>query len=494
MTTTAGRIVKHSTIYAIGTLSRQLVGFLMLPVYTNYLTPADYGAVGLLAFTLALMEPLLGARLGEAIPKFYFEQTTDKGRAAVFSAAVVITGAISIFVALTIFVFRARGSTLLFGNDNFSLAVGLFGIQIVTQALEYYGLTYIRMQQKPVLYISINLAKLVLQLSLNIWMIVFLKMGVMGVIISGLFCSALLAAGLTIYTINSVGFAFDFPLAKRMLAFNIPLWFSGLAALYIFSANRYYIRIFSSLDQIGLYELASRFSGVLSLLVWSSFSQFWEMERFNYYKKEHSNPAFGDVFRFVSTLLVVVALGISIFADPAIRIMSAPQFQAAAAAVPLLTLATFFSCLSNFASFSLLVTEQTRIINRNSYITVFIISVLNLLLIPRFGQIGAATALMLSLGAQFLIIHAQAKKYYDMHIKLRPLAIMICVAGAGFIAARYFAMPNNLPIDVAIRAVIYAICSAVLVGMVLSEASTRAQVFKLISPVLLKLRIKPLQR
>jgi O-antigen/teichoic acid export membrane protein len=187
---------------------------------------------------------------------------------------------------------------------------------------------------------------------------------------------------------------------------------------------------------------------------------------------------------------MVVALGISIFAEPTIRLMSAPQFYAAAVAVPLLTLGMFFSCLSNFASFSLLVSEKTSIINRNSYITVAIISVLNLIFIPRFGQVGAALALMLSLGSQFFIIHSQARKYYDMHIRIQPLLAMIGVAVLGFVLAQLVSVSGNLLIDVAVRLLIYAVFSLALVGMLWRDAASRAHMMKLIAPLLTRFGLR----
>ena len=67
----------------------------MLPIYTRFLTPADYGVIGLLTFALALMEPLLGARLGWAVPKFYFDAPDHRGRRAVIWGALILTGAAS---------------------------------------------------------------------------------------------------------------------------------------------------------------------------------------------------------------------------------------------------------------------------------------------------------------------------------------------------------------------------------------------------------------
>src|SRR4051812_46439862 len=105
-TAKSGTLFKHSTIYALGTLSRQLASFLMLPVYTNYLTPADYGVVGLLSFTLALLEPLLGARLSEAMPKFYYDQADPNKREAVVTTALTVTASVSTVVSVLLFSLR----------------------------------------------------------------------------------------------------------------------------------------------------------------------------------------------------------------------------------------------------------------------------------------------------------------------------------------------------------------------------------------------------
>ena len=488
MVSGAKKLINHSGIYALGSLSRQLVGFLMLPIYTSHLSPSDYGAVGLLAFTLALMEPLLGARLGEAIPKFYFQEKSDCGRASVIGTAFVITGAMSSVVALLIYVLKEQGSNLLFGSAELSMAVGLFGIQLLTQAIEYYGLAYIRIKEKPGLYVFVSLAKLILQLAMNIWLVVFLDMGVMGVVLSGCISSALFALALMSYVLVDAGFVFDAKMGRKMVAFNLPLWFSGLAALYIFSANRYYLRIFGSLDEIGYYELAVKFAGILTLLVWVSFSQFWEMERFKYYKEGVQNPIYRVVFQFLSTVLVVVALGIAIFSLPVIKLMSAPAFYAAAESVPYLTAAMLFSCLSNYASFSLLATGQTGVINRNSYITVAIVTGLNLLLIPRLGHVGAALALMFSLAIQFFIIHVQAKKHYDMMIQVAPLLLALLFASIGYWLTYYFSFVGSVIADVVIRLAVYCVFSFCIISLLFLNESCRPYAFRLVSPFMARFR------
>lgn len=75
---TSSNLVSHSIIYAAGNITRQLVGFIMLPIYTSYLSPADYGVIGLLTFAVSLTGILFGAQLVQAVPKYYYDQKTKK--------------------------------------------------------------------------------------------------------------------------------------------------------------------------------------------------------------------------------------------------------------------------------------------------------------------------------------------------------------------------------------------------------------------------------
>lgn len=448
------RILKHSTIYAAGNILRQLVGFLMLPIYTRYLSPADYGVVGLLTFAMSMMEPLFGARLGEAMPKYYFGEKDEEKKHAVVSTALIVTASISAATAFALFFIRERSSTLLFGTPIFGLAVGLFGVNILTQAVEYYGMTYIRILQKPYVFIGFSLSKLVVQLTLNILLVVSLKMEVMGVVISGVASSSAYALILAGYIIFKAGYRFDKELAKKMLSFSWPLWFVGLASLYILSGNRYYIRVFSSLEEVGLYELAAKFAMILTFLVWTPFNQFWETERFNYYQQQKTS-LFPKMFQLITLILVGTAVCIGIAAEPVIRIMAAPEFHNAYHAVPLLIIGTVLMCLTNFTNFSFMVSEKTRLISYISYATAVVITPLNLLLIPLYGYVGAAAALTGALLFQFLLTLRYSKRQYDMGIHAWPAILSIVAAGVILSLSIFVFFSEVLWIDICLKGLLF---------------------------------------
>ena len=450
----ATKLLKHSSIYAVGNISRQLIGFLMLPVYTTYLTPADYGVVGLLIFMVSLIELLFGGHMFHAIPKFYFDQESQKERNCLLSTALIVTTLTSIVTVFFVALFSNPASTLLFGTAEYALLVCMFAVQILTNALENYALVYLRIQQKPLLFVAVNFAKLALQLSLNIIFVVYLEKGVLGVAISSMLSSILFATIMTIYTLAKVGLNYSKEVTLKLLKFSWPLWVGGIAGLYIGSANRYYIRLFSSLDDVGLFTLAAKFGSIIFLLIWTPFGQYWQTERYNIYRQKNALPIFQLVYTTISTLLIIVALGVALFSDPVIRIMAAEAFHPASLAVPFLALGGVFQCLVTYNNFSFLVKEKTAWMSRNSYLTAGVITIFYLLLIPSFGFVGAAAAALGANFVQFLVVFTAAKKHFDMQLKLQPLFRSISIAVAAFFLAWFF-KSGHLLVDIGINLLIY---------------------------------------
>ncbi len=484
----AGRMAKHSSIYAIGNISRKLVGFIMLPIYTRCLTPADFGVVGLLTFAISLIEAVFGARLMQAVPKFYYEQEQPDDKNAVISTALIITGFISTISMFMLMLFRESTSVGLFDTGDFALVIGLFSVQILTLAIEDYALLYIRIQQKPILFISVSLTKLAFQLSLNIWLVVFLDLGVTGVAISAATSSIVFALGLGIYTAVHTGLAFRLDFAYRQLIFCWPLWVAGFAALYTGSASQYYIKLFGSLDEVGLYTLGARFAVILSVLIWMPFGQYWQTERFNYYHRGNAIPIFQTVFKFISTIMVLAALGICVFATPVVRVMATPAFYEATKVIPFLTFAVLLHNLSSFLDFSFLVKEKTGWISRNNYLTAAIITVFYLALIPSLGFVGAGVAIMLARGVQFTLMYRASRQFYDMQLDIRPMLCMAAIAGAGAVAAAMIAPDASFWVDLLFRTLIFIVTATAVAAVPLADPQMREKVWRFILPFCNKLK------
>ena len=472
----AKKLVHHASLYAVGNISRQLVGFVMLPVYTKFLSPADYGAIGLITFMLAIAEGLLGMRLGMAVPKYYYESSDAAYRHRVLSSALIITGIASTIVTAALYFSAGPLSDLLFADRGYSAALGVFSLVFILQALEAYGLLYLRIQERPGLFLAINLIKLALQLSLNIIFVVVLEMGVMGIALSLVISTFLMALVLSIYLIRSVGLGFDRRIGAKLIRFAWPLWLAGIAGLYTNAADHYFIRLFDSLDGVGLYSLAGKVALVLVLLLWEPFNQYWITERFNIHHRGEGARMFPAVFEAIFGVMLITTLGLALFGAPLIRLMADPSYHGAVAAIPWLCLTKLMYSAILYFRFSFLVTENTRWISRASYFSVVISTAFYVALIPKFGFTGAAIGLFLATTLQFMLEYFLGRRCYDMNV--RPAAFMgiVAVCYALLFLSEAINPTEGFWTDTAWRGFVWLLLSSIPLAFMLRKPETREMI------------------
>lgn len=455
----------HTATYAVANLARRLVGFLMLPIYTRFLTPADYGVIGLMVFTLSLFEPVLGARLGFAVPKFYFDAPEGRARRTVIWGALGLTTAVSVLGMIALIFLRRFGSEVIFGDSQYAVALGVFSVNLVSRPLEEIGMLYLQMHARSRLFFAICITKLLVQVALNVLLVVIWREGVLGVVLSGVISSIALGVGLTLYVAACEAPTFDWPMTRKMVQFCWPLWFSGLASLYVGSAGGIYLRVLDSLTAVGQLELALRFALVVSMVVWTPFSQHWMPMSFLFFKEADGTRKFQVAFIGISVAMLLGGLGISIFAQPVIRLMATKPFYAAAAAVPILTFGFILNSLKGFFNFSFLATGQTKVSSICQYVTAAVVTVTYLLLIPRYGFVGAAAAQCFAFAASFVFIRQISRRYYDPGFNLASVGIFSLVSIVAYLCANVFLPAEPLAIDLLIKSAIWLAAALILVTM-----------------------------
>ena len=106
--------------------------------------------------------------------------------------ALGLTGAASAVSVIVLVLFRNVAAEILFGNRKYALALGLFAISLLTQPIEQTGMTYLRLRERSGLFLVFSVAKLLLQLVLNLLLVVYWRGGVIGVVLSAVISSVLL--------------------------------------------------------------------------------------------------------------------------------------------------------------------------------------------------------------------------------------------------------------------------------------------------------------
>ena len=331
-------LFKHSGIYGVGTIAAQAAGFLLLPLYTRYLTPRDYGIVALVDLVTALISVTVGNGVLNSMARFYHEGDDEADRRRVVSTMFWLMAACSLIAAAILLVAAAPLSDLLFGDPAYRM---LFRITAATLGLGFLldtAMLHLVVTKQSAKFVAVSLATLVLQVVLNLFFLVVMGTGVTGIFLSTLVARGLQTLLVTAPAIGAVGTGFSAPLAASMLRYSVPLVFSTLFRLGGTESDKYFINHFVSPAQTGVYALAGKIASALHTLVTTSFMRSYNPQRFEIMKEPDAPRAFARILDHYLLLVVSVGLALTLAAPDIVRLMATPPFREAASYVPFLVI------------------------------------------------------------------------------------------------------------------------------------------------------------
>ncbi|MEJ2516385.1 MAG: oligosaccharide flippase family protein [Gammaproteobacteria bacterium] len=425
----AVRAASRAGLYGLGAALQSLVGFLMLPIYTRYLSPADYGVVSLLAVLNGFVGLFFGMQVVTGLFRHYFAEKDEAGRKAVISTAIGLAVVGKLLGLLTLWAFAGPAASFMFGEPGYTQYVMLFGITLVTDALVFIPMQYLRALDRPVVFVLVSAAKLLLQLVLNIWLVVFLGMGVMGVIISGVVGGSAIGLLMSGWALSRTGLRFDRATAGKLFNYSWPLVVASFISLYVTMGDRYFVRRFIGLDAVGLYALAYRLAMVLQVLIAKPFNQYWGAERFRVFQEGADLGIYRINFRFLSALLIAVGCGLALFAPEFLKVMSDKAFWPAAALVPVLVLAKIVDQVGRFNALGLFVADKTPEQIRVSILEALAASGFFVGLIPLIGAQGAALGLLAAALARLWWSGRKASEHLNLGLPWRDFWLAVGIAG-----------------------------------------------------------------
>ncbi len=421
---------RHTLVYTTGIIIGKVASFVMLPVYTRYLTPADYGVLELLEMTIDVIGMVAGAGIVAGVFKFYYAEDDPAARQSIISTAALGVVALALVTSLAGLAFAPQLSTLILGAKANPLYLRLYFLLYFLQILEYVPFLLIRAENRSVLFVAVNSAKLMVMLSLNILFVVYFRMGIVGVLESSIIASAFVGIGLTWYLFRRVGIEFSKEKYQQMLKFGTPVIPWWLANFVLVFSDRYFLNYYVDTASVGIYSLAYKFAFLMSALAYSPFETVWTSQRFEIAKRPDARELYARVFLYMNVMLGVIGLGLSLFVRDVLSVMSSPAFLPASRVVPLLIAAQVVFTWAGYWTLGIYITGRTKVMSIGALVLVPITLILNYLLIPRFGMFGAAMATLFAYSARFVWIYHSAQRQYRIPYGWSEMAKLYAILGA----------------------------------------------------------------
>lgn len=348
---TIKEISRHSFIYSLATIAGSATSILLLPIYTKYLSRTDYGILEILEYTNTFILIIVAAGFNSAIPRFFNQAETVKDKNLVISTTTIFSLVTGMIACLICFFFNEELALLILGAVEYKRFINLSIIAFYLQFVIYItNIGFIAAKQSTI-YLGYMFIKLAVTIGLNLYFIVILQYGVLGMLYGNIIGSGITAVILIVHNLLKNGIGFNYFHLKNILIFGLPLVPATLLATLMHNADKYLIRYFCSLSDVGIYTLGYKFPFMLNALILQSFNYIWTGATiYEIQKRPDSAKQYGRIATYVLTFSVFAQLALSVFSVPIIRILADPKFYASHEVVPFVSLGLSFHAFFFFFS------------------------------------------------------------------------------------------------------------------------------------------------
>jgi O-antigen/teichoic acid export membrane protein len=435
-----GSILKHAAIYGLGSLLSRVISLVMLPVYTRFLSPEDYGVMTLVEMTLDVLALLAGAQLVLGIFRFYHKADNEAERNAVVSTAFLTLTATYLVVGTLAFIGAGWLSQLVFGSDVHALLIRVAAANLVSQSLLLVPMSFARIKDLSTLVVGTGLVKLLLGLSLNILFVVGLRWGVLGIFLSSLITNTLLGAGMVWWLVGRVGTSFSGAHVRNLVRYGVPMIGMQVATFAATFGDRFFLQATGDTAEVGLYNMAYQFGFMLMVIGFSPFDQVWGPKRFEIARRADRDVVLSEGFLFMNLWLIWLAVACSLFIRDFFRIMTTPEFFEASRFVHLILLAFVFQGWASVQDIGILVRERTEYLTLANWLAAGVALSSFALLIPPYGGMGAAIATCISFGTRWILTYRFSQHLWRVRYRWAPVLRLLAYAAVGVAAG--LAMPE----------------------------------------------------
>lgn len=388
-------------------------GFFALPALTKTFGVELYGLWAQIGVTVGLLNPILTLHLGTATVRYLSSERNKEILSQSFANMFYLIILMGLFTILIAFLFKSTLSVFLFKSEEYALFIILTFIWATTGALFAFLIAYLRakgeIKRLSLINIVIYFLKftpLIILASLGypLWFIIISQIIVEFIFIIWLFISITKNIGFKWPNKNNL---------EKYLSFSIPQIPGGALLWIIDSSDRYFITNYLGLVQTGIYSasytlgsIISMFYLPLSFVIYPVISSLWEQKKVVNVKKymEYSTKLF-------LALAIPGSVGLYVLSKPLLSILTTSDFLSGGGVLTfLISLSTIFLGLYQINLYIIYLVEKTKIIPFIIGLSALINVVLNIILIPNLGILGAAISTIASYATLSIIVLIWSKK------------------------------------------------------------------------------------
>jgi O-antigen/teichoic acid export membrane protein len=431
------RLGTDTAIYGISTVVGRFLSFLLVPFYTNVIHPGEYGIVANVYSIIAFLNVVWVYGMESAFFKYSSTGEIGTPRQNFSTPFISLCATSLVFSGVMAVSSSSVGRWMAIPAEHGTIVPYAAGI-LFLDTLAIVPFASLRMERKPLLFASLKVLNIAVNVGCNLVLLLVFHAGVEGIFLSGIIASGVTLLALVPTIMRQFTRDFSVPLYRALLKFGLPYIPAGLAAIVIQVIDRPIMLLLTNLAVVGVYQANYRL-GIFMMLIVSMYDYAWRP----FFLSHASEPGAKDLFARALTYCVVgmtgVFLAVSMFIGDVIRIrifgryIIHPDYWGGLAIVPVVLLAYMFLGIYNNLVAGVYIEKRTQRLPAITLAGALVNIAANFLLIPVMGMMGGAVATLLAYAVMALVLYVDVQRYYPVRYEWGRIARLAAVAGVTYL-------------------------------------------------------------
>lgn len=431
------RFGRDALVYGATTVLARGTAFLLIPIITRALTPEAVGFIELASVVILFAQVVLSLEIGQALARYVPDAEFRRSTSTIASTALwfavgsyLASGAIVILVAVILSPAQTVATTAIL-----VAATVIGGLFLLVQGQLRWELRPRPYALTSVLYAAVTFVVTVVLLAVT---------HDLAAVFIGQVAGAS-AGTIAVIAVTRATFmvTFDSRWLRTLLAFSLPLVPASLGVLTALYIDRILLGILMDLENVAWFSIGHRLASSVGLVMTAVQLALTPLI-YAAYRRSEAPGEISRAYEGVVGLLLVLWLGVALFAPELVTLFATSAYDAAASVVPILTPAIILSGMVVFAP-GLWIERRTGLVAMISLGGAALNVVLNLILIGPFGIVGAASATLVSAGVVFGITMTASQRAFPIPYPFMRSVLGVAIVVAA-IAVATWSGPSSVPI------------------------------------------------
>ena len=438
------RSFSHNTIiYSIGTIALRFTSFLLIPLYTHYLSKENFGLLQTLLFTIQVLITFNDVGMRSALIRFFSEYETRNKLNVLLGSSIsinLIAGFILIVIALVI---PDSLISNLFNTETSSNLLSLTVLVALSQTLSLNILSYFRAKEMSKIYMIISLAAAIFLIFSVTLFLVVLELGIEGVLYAQILSFGLMWLLILFWITLKHGLKLKFDTLSKLFVFGSPLIFAMAGDLVINTVGIYFLGIFRNLEEVAIYTLAFKVAQISIMAVVGPFQMAYEPYVFRNKNAKDLAQNISRIINHISLIYIFISFAILFVFRDLISLIAPPDYANSYYLIFLILPGLGFTIFSYIGQSLLHLENKTRVTGSLVVFSTIISLVLSYFCIKIFGIYGFIFSINFYIILNSMMLYFFGNKILKINIDYFRISIALLIGIILFIIVYALSHYNN---------------------------------------------------